>query len=52
MAKSNGNARDLIKQGGVSLDEEKQTDPFAKLVRADLVEKVLRVGKHQFRKLV
>lgn len=51
MAKSNGNARDLIKQGGVSLDEVKNTDPFAKLARADLVGKVLRVGKHQFRKL-
>jgi tyrosyl-tRNA synthetase len=51
MAKSNGNARDLIKQGGVSLDEEKLTDPFAKLGRGDLVGKVLRVGKHQFRKL-
>ncbi|MBC8064783.1 MAG: tyrosine--tRNA ligase [Chlorobia bacterium] len=51
MTKSNGNARDLIKQGGVSLDEVKVTDPFAKLDRADLVGKVLRVGKHQFRKL-
>jgi tyrosyl-tRNA synthetase len=52
MAKSNGNARDLIKQGGVSLDEVKETDPFAKLARADLTGKVLKVGKHQFRKLV
>jgi tyrosyl-tRNA synthetase len=52
MAKSNGNARDLIKQGGVSLDEEKVSDPFAKYERAALAGKVLRVGKHQFRKLV
>ena len=52
MAKSNGNARDLIKQGGVSLDEEKVGDPFAKIAREDLAGKVLRVGKHQFRKLV
>jgi tyrosyl-tRNA synthetase len=51
MAKSNGNARDLMKQGGVSLDEEKVADPFAKLERSALVGKVLRVGKHQFRKL-
>jgi len=52
MAKSNGNARDLIKQGGVALDGEKVTDPFAKLDSTDLKGKTLRVGKHQFRKIV
>lgn len=52
LAKSNGAARDLMKQGGVSVDETKVTDPFAKLERSELVGKVLRVGKHQFRKLV
>lgn len=52
MAKSNGNARDIIKQGGVSLDAEKVTDPFIKLAPGELKGKVLRVGKHQFRKLV
>ncbi|MCC7229872.1 MAG: tyrosine--tRNA ligase [Fimbriimonadaceae bacterium] len=51
MAKSNGNARDLMKQGGVSLDDVKVVDPFAKFERGDLVGKILRVGKHQFRKL-
>lgn len=51
LAKSNGAARDLMKQGGVSLDGEKVDDPFAKIARAELVGKVLRVGKHQFRKL-
>jgi tyrosyl-tRNA synthetase len=51
MAKSNGNARDLIKQGAVSLNDEKVLDPFAKLDRADLIGKTLRVGRHQFRKL-
>lgn len=51
MAKSNGNARDLMKQGGVSLDDVKVVDPFAKFERADLIGKILRVGKHQFRKL-
>jgi tyrosyl-tRNA synthetase len=51
LAKSNGAARDLIKQGGVSLEGERIDDPFAKLPRADLVGKVLRVGKHQFRRL-
>lgn len=52
LAKSNGAARDLMKQGGVSVDEAKITDPFAKMDRSELIAKVLRVGKHQFRKLV
>lgn len=52
LAKSNGGARDLMKQGGVSVEEAKVTDPFAKMDRSELVGKVLRVGKHQFRKLV
>ncbi|MBS1712965.1 MAG: tyrosine--tRNA ligase [Armatimonadetes bacterium] len=52
MAKSNGNARDIIKQGGVSLDGEKVEDPFAKLAVDALAGKVLKVGKHQFRKLI
>ncbi|HJP83868.1 MAG TPA: S4 domain-containing protein, partial [Fimbriimonadaceae bacterium] len=51
MAKSNGNARDLIKQGAVSLNDEKVLDPFAKFERAGLTGKTLRVGRHQFRKL-
>ncbi|MBS1709323.1 MAG: tyrosine--tRNA ligase [Armatimonadetes bacterium] len=52
LAKSNGVARDLIKQGGVSLDGVKHDDPFAKLPVADLQGKILKVGKHQFRQLV
>ncbi len=52
LAKSNGAARDLIKQGGVSLDGERLDDPFAKLPASELEGKVLRVGKHQFRELV
>lgn len=52
LAKSNGNARDLMKQGGVSLNDEKITDPFSKIERERLSGKTLRVGKHQFRKLV
>ena len=51
LAKSNGAARDLMKQGGVSLDAEKVSDPFAKLAPDQLVGRVLRVGKHQFRQL-
>ena len=52
MAKSNSAARDLIKQGGVSLDGEKFADPAGRVVRGDLVGKTLRVGKHQFAKIV
>ena len=51
MAKSNGAARDLMKAGAVSLDAEKVTDPSARLTRAELAGKLLRVGKHQFKKL-
>lgn len=52
LAKSNGAARDLIKAGAVSIDAEKVTDPFAKIAEADLRGKLLKVGKHQFRKLI
>lgn len=49
-AKSNGNAKDLLGQGAVSLDGEKVS---ALRLSLDCVEgKTLRVGKHQFRKLV
>jgi tyrosyl-tRNA synthetase len=49
---SNGKARNLIKQGAVSLDGEKFADPFGKVAVEDLKGRVLKVGKHQFRKLV
>jgi tyrosyl-tRNA synthetase len=52
MAKSNSAARDLIKQGGVSLDGEKFSDPMVRVAKSDLVGKTLRFGKHQFAKLV
>ncbi|MCU0316491.1 MAG: tyrosine--tRNA ligase [Fimbriimonadaceae bacterium] len=51
LAPSNGKARDLIKQGAVALDGEKVSDPFAKFAPPDLAGKILKVGKHQFRKL-
>ncbi len=51
LAKSNANARDLIRAGAVSLEGEKLIDPFAKLGPDRLRGKVLRVGKHQFRRL-
>jgi tyrosyl-tRNA synthetase len=52
MAKSNSAARDLIKAGAVSLDGEKVTDPAIRISVSELQGKVLRVGKHQFKKLV
>lgn len=52
LAESNGKARNLMKQGAVSLDGEKLSDPFGKLAIEELTGKVLKVGKHQFRKLV
>jgi tyrosyl-tRNA synthetase len=51
MAKSNGAARDLIKAGAVSLDGEKPSDPAARFTLDELRGKVLRVGKHQFKRL-
>lgn len=51
LAKSNSDARRHMQAGAVSLDEEKQTDPTAKVAVGDLTGKVLRVGKHQFRRL-
>ena len=51
MTKSNGEARRMIEQGGVSLDGTKVSDAQIKVLRSDVVGKVLRVGKHQFAKL-
>lgn len=52
LAKSNGAAKDLMKAGAVSLDDEKVTDVGARIARGELSGRILRVGKHQFRKLV
>lgn len=52
LAKSNSAARDLIKAGAVSLDDQKITDPGRRVTRKDLVGHLLRVGKHQFRNLI
>ena len=52
LAKSNSDARRHMEAGAVSLEAEKLTDPKLKLSVTDLVGKTLRVGKHQFRKLV
>lgn len=50
LAKSNGNAKDLMKAGAVSVDGEKLQD--ARVAVEALTGKTLKVGKHQFRKLV
>jgi tyrosyl-tRNA synthetase len=52
LAEGTGKARRLIEQGGVSLDGEKVSDGFGKVSVESLRGKVLRAGKHQFRKLV
>lgn len=52
LAKSNGAARDLLKAGAVSVDGEKATDPFVRMTPENLSGKVLKVGKHQYRKIV
>lgn len=52
LAKSNSAARDLIKAGAVSLDSEKVGDMNARMTHAELAGKTLKVGKHQFRRLV
>jgi tyrosyl-tRNA synthetase len=51
LAPSNGQARKLMQAGAVSLDEDKVTDGFAAFAPAELDGRILRVGKHQFRKL-
>ncbi len=50
-ASSNGEARRLIKQGAVSLDGERVGDETTQLP-ADGVERVLKVGKRRFARLV
>lgn len=49
IAKSTGEAMRLIKQGGVSVDDEKWTDPDKKLPPG---EYLLKVGKRRFLKIV
>lgn len=50
LAKSNGQAKDLIAAGAVSVDGEKVAE--LRLPIEGLRGRVLKVGKHQFRKLV
>ncbi|MBQ6546136.1 MAG: tyrosine--tRNA ligase [Lachnospiraceae bacterium] len=53
LAKSNGEARRAIEQGGVSVDDEKITDVHAKIDASRLADGVLlRKGKKQYRRIV
>ncbi len=50
LAKSNGAVKDLLKAGAVALDGEKVTD--LRMERDQILGRVLKVGKHAFRKIV
>ena len=51
LAKSNGEARRLVQQGGVSVNDEKQTNPTAKISKADIEkELIVKKGKKSFHK--
>lgn len=50
LAASNGKVKDLIGAGALALDGEKVTS--LSVPHVDLLGKILKVGKHQFRKLV
>ena len=51
LAKSNGQAKDLMKAGAVTLDDEKITDSQARLTSDQLVGKILKVGKLNYRRI-
>ena len=51
LAKSNGEARRLVQQGGVSVNDEKQTNPTTKILKADIEkELIVKKGKKSFHK--
>jgi tyrosyl-tRNA synthetase len=50
LAKSNGAVKDLVKAGAVALDGQKVTD--LRMERDQILGRVLKVGKHAFRKIV
>ena len=53
LAKSNGEARRLVQQGGVSVNDEKQTNPTAKITKADIEkELIIKKGKKIFHKYI
>ena len=51
LAKSNGEARRLVQQGGVSVNDVKQSNPTAKIAKAEIEkELILKKGKKVFHK--
>ena len=51
LAKSNGEARRLVQQGGVSVNDEKQTNPSAKIKKEEIEkELIIKKGKKVFHK--
>jgi len=52
LAKSNGEARRLIEQGGVSLDGERISDPAATLAARPAAAHLFKVGKRHFVRVV
>ena len=51
LAKSNGEARRLVQQGGVSVNDAKQTNPTAKITKAEIAnELIIKKGKKVFHK--
>lgn len=51
-APSNGEARRLIQQGGVSLDGEQVSDPTLEIIFEAGYSKVLKVGKRKFARII
>ena len=53
LAKSNGEARRLVQQGGVSVNDVKQTNPTAKITKTEIEkELIVKKGKKVFHKFV
>jgi tyrosyl-tRNA synthetase len=52
LAKSNGEARRLIEQGGVSLDGERLSDPAATIAARSAASHLFKVGKRHFVRVV
>jgi len=52
LTKSNGEARRLVAQGGIKINDRKINDPNLELSLNDINEKVIQRGKRHFRKII
>ena len=52
LTKSNGEARRLVDQGGIKINDRKISDPNLELSLNDINEKVIQRGKRHFRKII